>query len=98
MLKNLPIIPSRTSQNFYLLFFFIPIAPPFYSIVSVIILQCSSDYIYYLHSRLCLLTALIEYLTVLLEYLNLLQTNWQAQQTFGRGWALQGMLFGYATV
>ena len=28
MLKNLPIVPSRTSQNFYLLFFFIPIAPP----------------------------------------------------------------------
>ena len=27
MLKNLPIIPSRTSQNFYSLFFFIPIAP-----------------------------------------------------------------------
>ena len=26
MLKNLPIIPSRTSQNFYLLFIFIPIA------------------------------------------------------------------------
>ena len=28
MLKNLPIIPSRTSQNFYPLFFFIPIAAP----------------------------------------------------------------------
>ena len=31
--------------------------------------------IYYLHSRLCLLTALIEYLTVLLEYLDLF-ANW----------------------
>ena len=28
MLKNLPIIPSQTSQNFYPLFFFIPIASP----------------------------------------------------------------------
>ena len=28
MLKNLPIIPSRTSQNFYPLFFFIPMVPP----------------------------------------------------------------------
>ena len=28
MLKNLPIIFSQTSQIFYLLFFFIPIAPP----------------------------------------------------------------------
>ena len=48
MLKNLPIIPSRTSQKLYPLFFFIPIAPPiipFYSIVSVIISQCRSDYI-----------------------------------------------------
>ena len=33
--------------------------------------------IYYLHSRLCVPTALIEYLTVLLEYLDLLQTRWQ---------------------
>ena len=28
MLKNLPIIPSRTSQNFYLLFLFYSQAPP----------------------------------------------------------------------
>ena len=28
MLKNLPIIPSRTSQKFYPLFFFIPMVPP----------------------------------------------------------------------
>ena len=28
ILKNLPIIPSQTSQIFYPLFFFIPIAPP----------------------------------------------------------------------
>ena len=28
MLKNLPIIPSCTSQNFYPLLFFIPIVPP----------------------------------------------------------------------
>ena len=28
MLKNLPIIPSRTSQNFYPLFFFIFMVPP----------------------------------------------------------------------
>ena len=27
MLKNLPIIPSRTSLSFYLLFFFITIVP-----------------------------------------------------------------------
>ena len=41
MLKNLPIIPSWTSQNFYLLF---PIAPPiilflFYNF------YCANDYI-----------------------------------------------------
>ena len=36
MLKNLPIIPSRTSQNFYPLFF-IPIAPP------IILFYCVSD-------------------------------------------------------
>ena len=35
MLKNLPIIPSWTSQNFYPLFFFIPIAPPLF--------YCDSD-------------------------------------------------------
>ena len=50
--------------------------------------------IYYLHSRLCLLTALIKCLTVLLEYLDLFQTRCRAQQTFGRAWALP---FGYTT-
>ena len=45
MLKNLPIIPS---QNFYPLFFFYSHGTTnyfFYSFVSVIILQCTSDYI-----------------------------------------------------
>ena len=38
MLKNLPIIPSRTSQNFYLLFLFSSQVPPINSIMSVIII------------------------------------------------------------
>ena len=69
MLKNLPIILSQTSQNFYLLLFIL-IVPPiipflFYSVNDNITMQ---ECIYYL---LCLLTALIEYLTVLLGYLDL---------------------------
>ena len=39
MLENLPIIPSQTSQNFYPLFFFIPIAPPIISFL----FYCVSD-------------------------------------------------------
>ena len=39
MLKNLPIIPSWTSQNFYPLFFFIPIAPP----IIPFLFYCASD-------------------------------------------------------
>ena len=72
MFKKLPIIPCRTSQNFNLLFFFIPIAPPIISFK----FYCVNDYnagviIYYLHNRLCLPTALIEFLNVLLEYFDL---------------------------
>ena len=59
MLKNLPIIPSRTSQNFYLLLFFIPIAPPiipflFYCVNDNITMQewlyviYIADYVYWL--------------------------------------------------
>ena len=39
MLKNLPIISSRTSQKFYPLFFFIPIAPP----IIPFLFYCVSD-------------------------------------------------------
>ena len=44
MLKNLPIIPSRTSQNFYLLFLFYSQAPPiipflFYCVNDIITMQ-----------------------------------------------------------
>ena len=39
MLKNSPIIPSRTSQNFYPLFCFIPIAPP----IIPFLFCCDSD-------------------------------------------------------
>ena len=49
MLKNLPIIPSRTSQNFYLLFFFIPIAPP----IILLLLYCANDNIT-MQERLCI--------------------------------------------
>ena len=42
---------------------------------------------YYLHSRLCLLTALIKYLSVLLEYLDLQQTKWQGSANI---WEVQG--------
>ena len=52
--------------------FFIPIAPPRYY-------HNAGTTIYNLHSRLCLLTALIEYLTIVLEYLDLLQTRWQGK-------------------
>ena len=49
MLKNLPIIPYQTSQKFYPLFLFYSHSTtptiPFYSIESVIISQCRSDYI-----------------------------------------------------
>ena len=59
MLKNLPIIPSWTSQNFYPLFFFIPITPPvipflFYCVSDDITIQeCLyiiyiADYVYWL--------------------------------------------------
>ena len=41
--------------------------------------------IYYLHSRLCLLIALIEYLTDLLGYLDLLQTRWQGTANIWEG-------------
>ena len=40
--------------------------------------------------NLGLLTALIEYSTALLEYIDLIQSEWQAQQTFGWAWALPG--------
>ena len=39
MLKNLPIIPSQTSQKFCPLFFFIPIAPP----IIPFLFYCVSD-------------------------------------------------------
>ena len=39
MLKNLPIIPSQTFQNFYPLFFFIPIVPP----IIPFLFFCASD-------------------------------------------------------
>ena len=45
MLKNLPIIPSQTSQKFTHYSYVIPIAPPIISIVSMIISQCRSDYV-----------------------------------------------------
>ena len=67
MLKNLPIIPFRTSQNFYPLFFL------FHSITNYSFYSFHHNAgvtIYHLHSRLCLLTVLIEYLTVLLEYID----------------------------
>ena len=56
--------------------------------------------IYYLHSRLCLLTALIEYLTVLAirVFGSFCKLGGREQQTFGRAWVLPGMLFGYTTV
>ena len=78
--------------------FYIPITPPIIPIVSMIISQCRSDYIYNLHSRLCLLTALIDYLTVLLEYLDLLQTGWQDTVKIWEAWALPGVPFGYTIV
>ena len=76
MLKNLPIIPSRTSQNFYLIFLFYSQAPPtipflFYCVNDIITMQ---DWLYIIY---IVIAALIEYLIVLLEYLNLLQTRWQ---------------------
>ena len=39
MLKNLHIIPSQASQNFYLLFFFIPIVP----LIIPVLFYCVSD-------------------------------------------------------
>ena len=74
MLKNLPIIPSRTSKNFHPLFFFIPIAP----LIIPFVFYCVSDnitmqellYIIYIADYV-ILTAVIQHLTVLLEYLNL---------------------------
>ena len=39
MLKNLPIIPSRTSQNFYLLFLFYSQVPP----IIPFLFYCVSD-------------------------------------------------------
>ena len=91
MLKNLPIIPS---QNFYPIFFFIPIVPPiipFYSIVSMKISRCRSDYI--LFTKQIMFTeyyTLIEYLTVLLEYLNRLQTRWQGTANIWEGLGKMG--------
>ena len=51
MLKNLPIIPSQTSQNFYLLFLFYSQAPPiipllFYCINDNITMQ---DWLYIIY-------------------------------------------------
>ena len=84
MLKNLPIIPSRTSQNFYLLFLFYSQAPPiipflFYCVNDIITMQ---DWLYIIF---IVIAALIEYLTVLLEYLDLLQTGWQGIASFWEG-------------
>ena len=42
-------------------------------------MKISQFTVYYLHSRLCLLTALIEYLTVLLEYIDLFQIRWHGK-------------------
>ena len=51
ILKILPIIPSQASQNFYLLFLFYSHSTTnysfSYSIVSLIVSQCRSDYILY---------------------------------------------------
>ena len=51
MLKNLPIVPSRTSQNFYLLFLFYSQAPPiipflFYCVNDIITMQ---DWVYIIY-------------------------------------------------
>jgi len=44
MLENLPIIPSSTSQNLYLLFFTIsPIIPKLFLIIILIILNILAD-------------------------------------------------------
>ena len=84
MLKNLPIIPSRTSQNFYLLSLFYSQAPPiipflFYCVNDIITMQ---DWLYIIY---IVIAALIEYLTVLLEYLDLLQTRWQSTASIWEG-------------
>ena len=84
MLKNLPIIPSRTSQNFYLLFLFYSQAPPiisflFYCVNDIITMQ---DWLYIIY---IVIAVLIEYLIVLLEYLDLLQTRWQGTARIWEG-------------
>ena len=84
MLKNLPIIPSRTSQNFYLLVLFYSQAPPiipflFYCVNDIITMQ---DWLYIIY---LVIAALIEYLTVLLEYLDILQTRWHGTASIWEG-------------
>ena len=49
--------------HFYYFILIVPPIIPFYSIVSMIISQCRSDYIIIIYIAECLLTALIEYLT-----------------------------------
>ena len=62
MLKILPIILSRTSQNFHLLFFFILVSCLLFQTNSHLVSVASHD-----------LTALLEYLRVLLEYIEILK-------------------------
>ena len=105
MLKRLHIILQvpKLPKIFTHYSYFISIAPPiihFHSIVSMKIYHNTGVAIYYLHSRLCLLTTLIKCLTVLLEYIDLLANyvGGKAQQTFGRAWALPSVPFGYTIV
>ena len=62
MLKILPIILSRISQNFHLLFFFILVSSLLFQNNSHLVSVASHD-----------LTALLEYLSVLLDYIDLLK-------------------------
>ena len=74
MLKNLPIIPYCTFPKFLPIILFYSHSTINYSFLFYCVsynITMQKQLYYYLHNRLCLLTALIEYLTVLLECLDL---------------------------
>ena len=94
MLKNLPIIPSRTSQNFYPFSFFIPMVPP----IIPFLFFCVSDNVTMLTWQImftdCFNSIFDCSIRVPRSFCKL--GGW-AQQTFRRVWALPGMHFGYTT-
>ena len=84
MLKNLPIIPSRTSQNFYLLFLFYSQVPPiipylFYCVNDIIKIQ---DWLYIIYIVTDCFNTIFD---CTIRVCRSLQTSWQGTASIWEG-------------